>query len=115
MNGEQQLHSSHYQGGFHNKFDNDSTNSFPYHHSDRNQMERLPFKGESQQPMETKLLPNELRISSQGNMKMYADTSFQLFNKGFNHLKIVGRGRAVPLTKDLVDYLREKSSTFFYF
>lgn len=46
---------------------------------------------------------------------MYADTAFQLFNKGFNHLKIVGRGRAVPLTKDLVDYMREKSSTFFYF
>jgi hypothetical protein len=59
--------------------------------------------------IETKLLPNEMRISSQGDMRGYVDHALGVINQGFNHVKMVGRGQAVPLTEDLVDILQKKA------
>ncbi len=67
-----------------------------------------PFRGEYH-PIETQLLPNEMRISSKGDMRGYVDHALDVMNQGFNHVKMVGRGQAVPITEDLVDILQKKA------
>ena len=63
------------------------------------------INGKYSRGVETKLLPNEMRISSRGNLSMYLDSALKMLNGEFEHLKIVGRGEAVNLSQELLHLL----------
>lgn len=90
-----------YEGGGYKKFNHGPSEKENYNHEPG-------FQGPYHQ-IETKLLPNEMRISSQGDMRGYVNMALDIINQGFNHVKMVGRGQAVPLTEDLVDILQKKA------
>jgi len=47
---------------------------------------------------ETKLLPNEMKISTKGNVESYFNQAMiVLFERGYSHLKMVARGTACEL------------------
>ena len=56
--------------------------------------------------IEESLLPNEMRISSMGNFDRYFENACFKIESGFEHFKIVGRGRAVTLTEEVVAKLK---------
>ena len=58
---------------------------------------------------ERKLLPNEMRISTKGEMKLYVHSAMTILKQGYANLNIVGRGQAVPLTEELTDILKRKN------
>ena len=59
-----------------------------------------------QRDVETRLLPNEMRISSRGNMNQYFENAMAALEK-FRFLKIVARGSAVPLAEDIASMIVE--------
>ncbi len=71
------------------------------------------FRGDYHQ-FESRLLPNEMRISAAGNVNSYFDHACYNFEQGYEHLKIVARGMAVPLAKDLIELLRDKFPLYRY-
>jgi len=51
------------------------------------------------------LLPNEMRLRAEGNLKTYFSVAMAILNQGFQHLKIVGRGRACQLGMQLSEMI----------
>lgn len=60
---------------------------------------------------ETILQPNEMRISTGGDLQAYSRVALSILHEqGYNNVKMVGRGRAVSLTQDIVDFLKQRKS-----
>jgi len=61
------------------------------------------------------MLPNEMRISSGGDVAAYGRVASKILGEmGYANVKMVGRGQAVALTQELVDYMKEKISNCFF-
>lgn len=54
-------------------------------------------------------LPNEMRISIKGSSFKYAETACRLLDQGFEHVKLVGRGQAAPMTEEIAAILRKRA------
>jgi len=62
----------------------------------------------SGQPVD-RFLPNEIRISSKGESRGYVGAVLSLFRDGYEHVIMVGRGQAVPITQEIVEILKGKA------
>lgn len=80
-----------------------------YHQSDEH-----IFKGKQFHSGEGQLLPNEIRINSMGNAKVYCDIAVRTFEQGYENIKIVGRGMAVELTEEVTQELKKRAPYCFY-
>ena len=53
-------------------------------------------------------MPNEMKISVKGNVYKYAATASELLEDGFEHVKLVGRGSAAPMTEQISNLVRKR-------
>ena len=69
----------------------------------------------AERAVDTTLLPNEVRISMQGNFNSYVKTVFYLLTtQGYSNCKLVGRGGAATVADELQQYLQSKAPQFTY-
>jgi hypothetical protein len=75
--------------------------------------QRRPYNNFSSK-IETSLLPNEVRISSQGNFGTYVRNILTIMESGYKNCKVVGRGTASQYSWDIYQYLLKKAPQYSY-
>ena len=75
---------------------------------------RRPATGFNHARVETQLLPNEIRVSSNGNFNGYVKQILYTMEQGYANCKIVGRGMAAQITWDLLQTIMKKAPHYHY-